>query len=558
MVEPRASKAAVAAQLIAKLVVEGGAADVLERLVQGLDSVDTAIDRQGSTPLAVASKLGNAGAVRVLLAHRADPSKGTLEKGNTALFWATAQGHAEVAQLLLDAKADPAQRNQGGDTPVLWACRSGTAAVVELLLQHEPSVQRDANLSGMTPLMCAGAGAHASVLRLLLASSESLRTLDAVDEHGRTALHFAAAATASSSPESVQALLDAGANWSIRAKDGQTALLEARAGKNAEAEGLLTLAWQQQQQQQPPQPPPPPSKPPLQSAPRDQPSRGVAQSAASGQQHGDSASADSDTDEAEASEVEAAAANDAEARRAAAARRAAEAGAAEAAGPLEAATSTSQSSGEWLVAAPRRRGGRKQQPHQPDTPTQPVAAEQPADPPPASKPPTANADAPPPSSPSLSAGAAWAAVPTAVLHTGCSAATPESAAGRSPTAQPAVAGDGVVDEPLDDEGDAPDAASDGAPAWASFVRRHPHTAALDLQLRHVLGEGLQELSMAQLGALQEAQWQLQRQLEEARLQLARRQERDAVEARLALEIERALARQREGFELRGAAGGVGA
>lgn len=552
MVEPRRpSKAAVAAQLVAKLVVEGGAADVLERLVQSLDSVDTAIDRQGSTLLAMASKLGNAVAVRVLLAHRADPSKGTLEKGNTPLFWAAAQGHADVAQLLLDANADPAQRNQGGDTPVLWACRSGTTAVVELLLQHEPSVQRCANMSGMTPLMCAGAGAHTAVLQLLLASSESLRALDAVDEHGRTALHFAAAtAAASSSPESVQALLDAGADWRIRAKDGLTALLEARAGKNAEAERLLTLTWQQQQE-----PPPPPSrssKPPPPPAPRDHPSRGVAQPATSGQQQRDSASADSDTDEAEASEKEARAAEATQATPTAETREA------EAAGPLEAAVSTSQSGGgEWLLAAPRRRrGGRKRpiQPaaHPPVAAGSPAAAEQPTDPPPASGP-TGRTDAPPPSSPSASAAAAWAAAPTDVPHTGSGAATPpEGAEGRSPPGRTAVAGDGV--ERPDDAAKL-DAVSDGAPAWAAFARRHPHTAALNLQLRHVLGEGLHELSMAQLSALQEAQWQLQRQLEEARMQLARRQERDAVEARLALEIERALARQMATFELRGGAGG---
>ena len=80
----------------------------------------------------------------------------------------------------------------------------------------------------------------------------------------------------------------------------------------------------------------------------------------------------------------------------------------------------------------------------------------------------------------------------------------------------------------------------GGPMWARFLARHPKAEALNLQLRHVLGEGFGELSMAQLGALLQVQRLLQQRLEEARLLLARRLEREAVEARLALEIEKRL------------------
>ena len=80
----------------------------------------------------------------------------------------------------------------------------------------------------------------------------------------------------------------------------------------------------------------------------------------------------------------------------------------------------------------------------------------------------------------------------------------------------------------------------GDELWARFLARHPTAEALNLQLSHVLGEGFSELSMAQLGALLQVQRLLQQRLEEARLLLARRLEREAVEARLALEIERRL------------------
>ena len=85
-----------------------------------------------------------------------------------------------------------------------------------------------------------------AVLQLLLASEASRRMLDAADEHGRTALLFAAVGSAAC----VQALLDAGADCSLRNLEGLTAQSEARAEKQDECERLLARAWEQQPAQQ--------------------------------------------------------------------------------------------------------------------------------------------------------------------------------------------------------------------------------------------------------------------------------------------------------------------
>eukprot|EP00908_Phaeocystis_cordata_P005841 Transcript_16382.p3 GENE.Transcript_16382~~Transcript_16382.p3 ORF type:complete len:183 (-),score=60.18 Transcript_16382:135-683(-) len=118
----------------------------------------------------------------------------------------------------------------------------------------------------------------------------------------------------------------------------------------------------------------------------------------------------------------------------------------------------------------------------------------------------------------------------------------EAAGGAAPPA-PATAvtadRDAATTASDDDASAEPDGAAAGG-AWAGFLARHPEADALNLQLRHVLGEGVDELSMAQLGTLHELHRLLQQRLEEARLLLARRLEREAVEARLAIEIEKRL------------------
>ena len=61
--------------------------------------------------------------------------------------------------------------------------------------------------------------------------------------------------------------------------------------------------------------------------------------------------------------------------------------------------------------------------------------------------------------------------------------------------------------------------------------------ALDVQLKHLLGEGLGELSMAQLTELLAVQRQLTEQLEDARVSLVQRLEREIVEERMLQQFE---------------------
>ena len=73
--------------------------------------------------------------------------------------------------------------------------------------------------------------------------------------------------------------------------------------------------------------------------------------------------------------------------------------------------------------------------------------------------------------------------------------------------------------------------------WLAFAARQPALIALDVRLKHMLGEGLFELSMAQLTELLAVQRKLAEQLEEARVSLAQRLEREVVEERMLQQFE---------------------
>ena len=80
--------------------------------------------------------------------------------------------------------------------------------------------------------------------------------------------------------------------------------------------------------------------------------------------------------------------------------------------------------------------------------------------------------------------------------------------------------------------------SEESGAYHRFVERFPKLSDLDVELRHLLGEELEALSMAQLEEMSEVTRSLVGRLEEARLTLVRRQEREVVEERMIQTFER--------------------
>jgi ankyrin repeat protein len=188
-------------------------------------------DKQGCTPLILASSRGFMGAVDVLVEHlRASDSGTGLEegdaKGRTALHWAAEEGQELVVAFLLRSGAQADCSDNGGVTPLMLASGKGLGGVAHLLVEYleAPALeQRDAKgrtvlhwateqgqelmvafllrngaqaessaPDGMTPLMCASCKGHVAVVRVLAQhmSQEGLG-LEQRDAQASTALHWA-------------------------------------------------------------------------------------------------------------------------------------------------------------------------------------------------------------------------------------------------------------------------------------------------------------------------------------------------------------------------------
>ncbi len=151
--------------------------------------------------------------MNVLLVHRANPNA---QLKSPALYRAHTPGEPALGE---------------GATPLMRAAKNGDVATMRLLLEHgaDPSLRQK---NGTTALMLAAglgrglgvfAGDYASDAQML----EAVRVLlarhvdvNAVNENGQTAVHFAAL----SMDPVVRLLAESGADLSIKDKNGRTAL----------------------------------------------------------------------------------------------------------------------------------------------------------------------------------------------------------------------------------------------------------------------------------------------------------------------------------------------
>ncbi|KAK7467793.1 hypothetical protein BaRGS_00036981 [Batillaria attramentaria] len=199
-----------------------GNVDEVRRLVVNKGGYPNERYRGGQTALHCACSRGNAEIVKILLDHGVDP-KAIDNDGQTALHRACSQSNAEIVKSLLNHGADPKAIDSNGQTALHLACSCSwaKAEIVKVLLDHgvDPKA-RDSN--GKTAIQ-----------------TESGCDLNAVNERGNTALHEACTFCHS---DIVQALLDGGADMSIKNKDHKTPLELAQKYHYTDIEIMLCVA----------------------------------------------------------------------------------------------------------------------------------------------------------------------------------------------------------------------------------------------------------------------------------------------------------------------------
>ena len=272
----RVVRAALAAILAAAWVVGGPdlSAEAQRAKVEGPQR-RTVLAAVGDTPLVDAARSGDAGAVRALLARRADVREAsgdgstalhwaahrdnlamadaliragarvnaTTDLGATALYLACTNHSAPMVSRLLEAGADPNLALPSGETPLMNCARTGDAVAVRALLARGARVEARESAHQQTALMWAAAQRHPAVVAALLAAKADLRarsaaygqvvTSEVTQRAGREALNYTVRrggstpllfAARSGDAESARLLLRAGADANDALADGLPAL----------------------------------------------------------------------------------------------------------------------------------------------------------------------------------------------------------------------------------------------------------------------------------------------------------------------------------------------
>ena len=102
-------------------------------------------NRDGATPLFLASLIGNASLIEKLLKAGADANEKELD-GATPLMFAARNGNVAAIQVLLDHKADVnAKEAMRGTTALMWAAEQGHPEAVKILIEHGANVSTASN-----------------------------------------------------------------------------------------------------------------------------------------------------------------------------------------------------------------------------------------------------------------------------------------------------------------------------------------------------------------------------------------------------------------------------
>src|SRR5580658_6914543 len=174
----------------------------------------SAANREGATPLMLASVNGNAAMIERLLQAGADPNAALTKFGDTALMMTARTGKADAVKVLLDHSAQVnAKENWGGTTALMWAVSERHPAVVKLLIDHGADVNAQSNFVPSA----SGRGFEGT-------TPVAAKPDQAIEEFASgwlTPLMFAAR---EDDIESARVLVKAGADLNVTGADGKDAL----------------------------------------------------------------------------------------------------------------------------------------------------------------------------------------------------------------------------------------------------------------------------------------------------------------------------------------------
>ena len=130
------------------LAIKDGSNGVIDVLLSDKRTDVDLSNKQGETPLMIASIQGDLPVVKLLVKQK---SAMVDHIGWTPLHYACTKGHLEVAQYLIASGANVNSESLNGTTPLMMAVQSGNEQLVKLLLDNGANLQAKNNL-GITAI----------------------------------------------------------------------------------------------------------------------------------------------------------------------------------------------------------------------------------------------------------------------------------------------------------------------------------------------------------------------------------------------------------------------
>jgi uncharacterized protein len=155
----------------------------LEALIAARADVN-APQADGTTALHWAAYHRDLAVAKLLLRRHANPAAVT-ETGVTPLALACEAGDVEMVRLLLKHRANPNQQLKNGETPLMMAARTGSVPVLELLLRKGAQIDARETLRGTTALMWAAANSNTEAVRFLAHKGADVGARSATMKPGR-------------------------------------------------------------------------------------------------------------------------------------------------------------------------------------------------------------------------------------------------------------------------------------------------------------------------------------------------------------------------------------
>jgi len=209
--------------------------EMVKQLVAYGADTSAVVTSTGATPLMMAARHGRDKIAQFLIDNKVDVSTVGTNKvyQATALHLAAQHGHVKVVKLLLKHGANINCRLTLGVSPLFAAAEAGNAEVVAYLLKKGAAVNFR-NVHGANAVLAAARGQHLPIIRALV--SRGGRVNVQLKETLKTALHLAVSDGRSAV---AAALLEAGADPTIKDKDGATPRSIAQKKRNFELVKLL-------------------------------------------------------------------------------------------------------------------------------------------------------------------------------------------------------------------------------------------------------------------------------------------------------------------------------